>query len=181
MGCGGLVITVIGFLQGCAVIAAIGVMVAGPAMMQVASQCGQWMAYWRLRPLWAAMVQAVPHVELPGERGAVFGIRWRLLRRVIEIRDAELALRPYWRGDVAARASAAARSAALSADQEAAVVEAAVVMQAADACKQGTPPSRAPVPELPWLAAGDDLHSEVVRLVHVSRLIRRRRIVGNIW
>ncbi|TVZ02107.1 hypothetical protein EAS64_25030 [Trebonia kvetii] len=168
------VISVIAFLQGCAVIPGIGVMAVGPAMMHVASQCRLWIAYWRLRPLWGAMLQAVPQVELPAARGSGFGIRWRLLRRVIEIRDAELALRPYWRGDVAVKASAAARSAALSADQEAAEVEAAVVMDAAEACRQGKLPSHAPVSEGPWLGAGDDLNSEVVRLVRVSRVIRRR-------
>ena len=72
-------------------------------MTLIWTRCGLWLAYWRLRPLWAALLQAVPDVELPAERGAGVGIRWRLLRRVIEIRDAELALRPYWRADVAAR------------------------------------------------------------------------------
>lgn len=146
-------------------------------MTRIASHCGLWIAYWRLRPLWVAMVRAVPHVRLPAERGSGSGIRWRLLRRVIEIRDAELALRPHCRREVAARASAAARSAGLSSDLEAAVVEAAVVMDAVDAFVQGTPPAHAPALEQPWLAACDDLHSEVARLVHVSRVIHRCPIV----
>jgi hypothetical protein len=146
-------------------------------MKRIASHCRLWIAYWRLRPLYVIVLRAAPHVRLPAERGAGFGISWRLLRRVIEIRDAELALRPYWRGDVAARASAAARSAGLSSDLQAAVVEAAVVMDAVDASVRGTPPSRAPALEQLWLAAGDDLQSEVARLVHVSRVIRRCPIV----
>jgi Family of unknown function (DUF6545) len=155
-------------------------MAAGLAVRLICSRCGLWLAYWRLRPLWAAMLQAVPHVELPAERGWRFSIRWRLLRRVIEIRDAELALRPYWRADVAARASAAARSAALSANLQEAVVEAAVVIDAADACIRGIPPSGEPVPERICTTAGDDLHSEVVRLVLVSRAVRRCPIVGEL-
>jgi hypothetical protein len=109
-------------------------------MRRIASHCGLWIAYWRLRPLWAVLLQAVPDIELPAEPGWGFGIRWRLLRRVIE-------------------------------------VEAAVLMDAVHACMQGRPPSRAPVPERLWLAGGDDLHSEVVRLVHVSLVIRRCPIV----
>ena len=148
-------------------------------MNRIASHCRLWIAYWRLRPLWMALLRAVPEVELP-ERGSVFGIRWRLLRRVVEIRDAELALRPYWRADVAARASAAARTAALSAGAEAAVVEAAIVMDAVDARVQGRQPSPAPAPEGLWLAGGDDLHAEVGRLVQVSIVIRRCRFVSDL-
>lgn len=147
-------------------------------MRRFTSHCGLWIAYRRLRPLWVTLLQAVPEVELreldPGS-----SIRWRLLRRVVEIRDAELALRPYWRADVAARASAAARAATLSADLEAAVVEAAVLMDAAGACVQGRPPALAPVSEQLWPAGGDDLHSEVVRLVQVSLVIRRCRSVSD--
>jgi hypothetical protein len=155
-------------------------MTASPATTRIASHCGLWMAYWRLRPLWAAMVQAVPHVGLPAQRGSGFGIRCRLLRRVVEIRDAELALRPYWRAHVASRAAAAARSAGLTAGLESAVVEAAVIMDAAGARMRGMPPSRAPVPGLLWQSAGDDLLSEVARLVDVSRVICRCPIVRDV-
>jgi Family of unknown function (DUF6545) len=115
----------------------------------------------------------VPEVELPTGRGARFGIRWRLLRWVIEIRDGEQALRPYLREDVAAKALAAARSAGLGADLEQAVVEAAVIVDAAGACRRGELPSPEPVPvERVYGDAGGDLHSEVARLVLVSRAIR---------
>jgi hypothetical protein len=46
-------------------------------------------------------------------------------------------------------------------------------MDAADACMRGMPPAREPVRENIWPTAGDDLHSEVARLVTVSRVIRR--------
>jgi hypothetical protein len=124
------------------------------------------------------MRQAVPDIELPAARGMRFGIRLRLLRRVIEIRDAELALRPYWRAEVAALASAAARSAALSASAELAVVEAAVVIDAARARMRGALPSCDPVAYSICSAASGDLYSEVDRLVRVSRAIRRCPIAG---
>jgi hypothetical protein len=140
----------------------------------IRSRCGLWLAYWRLRPLWSALLQAVPDVELPAGQRCWRGVRWRLLRRVIEIRDAELALRPYWRADVAERAVAAARAATLSPELEQAVVEAAVIMDAVSARLRGMPPSPGPVPVHRVCAtAGDDLHSEVARLVQVARIIRR--------
>lgn len=111
------------------------------------------------------------------ERGSRFGIRLRLLRRVIEIRDAELALRPYWRGEVAAWASAAARSAALSESLELAVVDAAVVIDAAGARMRGMPPACEPVAEYISAGAGDDLFAEVRRLIQVSRGISRSPVV----
>jgi hypothetical protein len=178
MRAGGPAVTVIAVLQGTAVICGIGAVAAGPAAVAVSSECGSWLAYWRLLPLWAVVREAVPEVELPARPGARFGIRWRLLRRVIEIRDGEQALRPYWREDVAARVLAAARSAGLGADLEQAVVEAAVIVNAAGACLRGEMPSPEPVPvELVYGDAGGDLHAEVARLVLVSRAIRRSPIV----
>jgi hypothetical protein len=171
-------ITAIAVLQGMTVICGVGGVAVGPAAVAVSSECGSWLAYWQLLPLWAVVREAVPEVELPAARGARFGIRWRLLRRVIEIRDGEQALRPYWREDVAARALAAARSAGLGADLEQAVVEAAVIVAAAGACRRGGTPSPEPVSvELVYGDAGGDLHSEVARLVLVSRAIRRSPIV----
>jgi hypothetical protein len=173
----GPAMTAIAVLLGCVVIHGTVGMTAGPVITQISSQCRLWLAYWQLRPLWAVLMQAVPHVELPAMQGSRLRIRWRLLRRVIEIRDAELALRPYWRLDVAARASAAASSDALDPELQAAAVEAAVVMDAAGACLRGTPPSREPVHENIWPVADDDLHSEIARLVNVSRVIRRRPVL----
>ena len=168
-------------LQGRVVIPGIGAVAAAPALTRIASQCGLWLAYWRLRPLWAAMVAAVPDMELPAERGTRSGIRWRLLRRVIEIRDAELALRPYWREEVAAAASAAARSAGLDADLEQAVVEAAVAMDAARACLRGGPPACEQVPaERICGPAGNELRSEIARLILVSRAVRRCPVVRDL-
>ena len=56
-------------------------------------QAWLWSAYWRLFPLWHLLRQAVPEIELPPEPGMRWNIRYRLHRRVIEIRDAQLVLR----------------------------------------------------------------------------------------
>ena len=58
-------------------------------------QAWLWSAYWRLYPLWHLLRQAVPEIELPLDSGMRWNIRYRLHRRVIEIRDALLILRPY--------------------------------------------------------------------------------------
>ncbi|MEV7023186.1 MAB_1171c family putative transporter, partial [Kitasatospora sp. NPDC093558] len=57
-------------------------------------------AYRRLEPLWSALRATVPAVELLPDaarvgRRAPHGARFALYRRIIEIRDGQLALRPY--------------------------------------------------------------------------------------
>lgn len=174
----GRAILVIGFLQGVAVIWGIGALAVGPAMILISARCWPWLAYWRLRPLWAVVREAVPDVEQPAPRGLRAGIRQRLLRRVTEIREAEHALSPYWRNEIAARALAATGSAALDADLEQAVVEAAIIVDAAAARLSGMPPSPEAVPvDLIRASAGDDLRSEADRLVLVSRAIRHCPII----
>jgi hypothetical protein len=165
-------ITVIGVLQGITAACGIGALAAGPMATLVSAQCESWLAYRRLRPLWAAVTQAVPGVQLPAKTGSVLSIRWHLQRRVREIRDAERVLRPYWREDVATRALVA-QSAGLSPDLEQAVVEAAVVMNAASARLRGERPAFEPLPsERLWGSASDDPHAEVAWLVLVSQAIR---------
>jgi hypothetical protein len=178
MPAGGSAITVIGVLQGIAVIWGIGALAVGPLLVLVSARCWPWLAYWRLRPMWALLRQAVPDAERPAVRSSRFSIRRRLLRRVTEICDAEHALSAYWREDVAVRALAAARSAGLSVSQEQAVVEAAVVMDAVSARLRGEPPPAVPLqPEWVDEGVGDDLQSEVDRLVEVARAMRRYPLV----
>ena len=149
-------------------------LVAEAGALLISSGWRPWLVYWRLRPLWVAMVEAVPEVRLPAGRPWRRGIRWRLLRRVIEIRDAEHALRPFWRDVVAAKAVVAARSAGLSGDLEQAVVEAAVVIDAAGARLRGMAPRSEPA-AVQWVyrGTGEDLRSEVARLILVAQAMSR--------
>ena len=89
-----------------------------------------WSAYWRLYPLWHVMRQAVPEIELPPEAGLRWNIRYRLHRRVIEIRDAQLILWPYSSTAVAELAAAMARESGLPSGRAAAVAEAALIRSA---------------------------------------------------
>jgi hypothetical protein len=59
-------------------------------------------AYRELAPLWTILVTEVPQVALPG-KALRRGIEYALYRRVIEIRDAQRALRPYIDPDVSTR------------------------------------------------------------------------------
>jgi hypothetical protein len=173
---GSAVITVIGFLQGIAAACGIGALAVGPMATLTSAQFRCWLAYRRLRPLWTAVKEAVPDAELPAEADSTVSIRSRLQRRVTEIRTAEQALSPHWRAEVAARALATARSAALSADLEQAFVEATVVLSAADARLRGDPPAPEPLAaEQICGSATDDLDSEITRLVLVSQAVRQNR------
>ena len=126
--------------QGAAVIAIVAGTTApawSPALARLGRRAWLWAAYWRLRPLWAAVRQVVPEVTLPRPAGVRRNIRYRVDRRVIEIRDAELALRAYAPPNVVGRAEAAARSAGLDSGQAVAVAEAAVIAAALTARRGG--------------------------------------------
>ncbi|BFU44827.1 MAB_1171c family putative transporter [Krasilnikovia sp. MM14-A1004] len=81
----------------------------------------QWSAYRALEPLWSALHEAFPQIALHGSpRGdvaAVGDLDYRLYRRMVEIWDGRLALRPYLaeppgepEPDLARRAEAEARA-----------------------------------------------------------------------
>jgi len=101
---------------------------AGRGLARLFRQVWLWSAYWRLYPLWDVLRQVVPEIELPAEPEMRWNIRYRLHRRVIEIRDAQLVLRPYAKTEVAGLIAAAAKSSDLSPDRTAAVVEAATIV-----------------------------------------------------
>lgn len=65
-----------------------------PALRNAPAQWAMWRAYRTLSPLWSRLIAAVPEVRLPDTvelPGADRG-EYRLYRRVIEIRDAQLTL-----------------------------------------------------------------------------------------
>ena len=171
----------VGMAQGIVIIAVIaGITVTAwfPVVASGMLQWRMWTAWWRLRPLWAALVRAVPDVRLPPQPGTPFSARYRLHRRVIEIRDGELALRPHLDGQVADEAADAARSAGLPPDRREAVIEAAVITAALAAREDGVPPR--PAGATAGAAAPEprnDLDAEISRLLQVSREIRRSPIV----
>jgi hypothetical protein len=101
---------------------------AGRVLARLFRQAWLWSAYWRLYPLWDVLRQAVPEIELPAEPRMRWNIRYPLHRREIEIGDAQLALRPSAKTELAGLIAAAAKSSSLPPDKAAAVVEAAAIV-----------------------------------------------------
>jgi hypothetical protein len=124
-------------------------------------------SYRALQPLWSALCSELPEIALHGGTGKGAARRrppvrratFALYRRVIEIRDAHLALRPYFEpapppdGDDGEPASAAAR--------EAAAITAALANR-----RDGRRPAAESVPT--WPVAGT-LDAETAWLVQVTR------------
>jgi hypothetical protein len=146
-----------------------------PALALACRQCRLWSAWWQLRPLWAILSRAVPEVRLPPQPGTRLSARYRLHRRIIEIRDGELALRSYWDSRAASRAADAARSAGLPPDRRDAVIEAALICAALDARMKGVSPGdgtpAGPVVPMPH----NTLDDETAQLLLVTRAIRHLR------
>lgn len=144
-------------------------------------QARLWAAYWRLYPLWDVLRQVVPEVELPAEPGMRWDIRYRLHRRVIEIRDAQLVLRPYAKMEVAGLIAAAANSSGLPPDRAAAVVEAAIIVSSLQSRLCSSPPSHDAISQEHVTAAPrNDIRAEAAALILVCRAIRRSPIVRRI-
>jgi hypothetical protein len=107
-----------------------------------------------------------------------WNIRYRLYRRVIEIRDAQLVLRPYSSAAVAGLAAAMGRESGLPPDRAAAVAEATIIVSALRTRERGWVCRHNRIPENHIGAVlGNDIRTESARLILVSQAIRRSRIV----
>ncbi|MFE0099842.1 MAB_1171c family putative transporter [Streptomyces sp. NPDC059009] len=156
----------------CLIVTSIGFVVphVGPRLGSVYSTVT---AHRALRPLWQLLHRATPTIarSLP--------LRWwnidlRLTRRIAEIHDGRLALRPFRDARVAAFATAQARELGLTPDDTAAVVEAAVLVAAARSKAIHTHPP-AGIGDTP---VGDDSPLQRAALVRASRMLRNSPIVS---
>ena len=105
----------------------------GPRLARLSRSWAHYRLYRRLRPLWCRLRAATPGIALPAAGWSLSDVDYRLHRRVIEIRDGLLALRPYHDAGVAERARAQARAAGLTGDDLRAVVAAAQLRAALEA------------------------------------------------
>ena len=135
----------------------------------------------RLYPLWRALVLAHPAIALdpPASRLADLlhcrHLTFRLYRRVVEIRDGWLLLRPYADQRVPAAAATACREAGLlpaAAQTVASAAELVVALRRHDA---GEPPQSALT--LPLPPGGGDLETEVAMLEPIARCFTRSALV----
>jgi hypothetical protein len=137
---------------------------------------GRYRTYLGLRPLWLGLYEASPHIALEPPRSALADLLpgdlgLRLYRRVIEIRDGRIALRPYLDPEVAASARRNAARVGLSGQELDAFVEATVLADALRARSQGV---RTPAPDAPvGVPGGGDMGSDTAFLTDVARAYRR--------
>ncbi len=132
-----------------------------------------YIAHQRLYPLWSALYRSTPEIALDPPRSRlrdaldVRDIDFRLYRRVIEIRDGRLALRPYLCPDVRAGVAPELASSRLDAVDELAAVEARAVTEALRAKREGRPGQAGVRPDAPTGSA--DLYGEVAWREKVAR------------
>ncbi|WP_163568814.1 MAB_1171c family putative transporter [Fodinicola feengrottensis] len=131
----------------------------------------------RLQPLWLALYRAIPEIALvPLTSGGSWSdTRLQLYRQVIEIRDGQLALRPYVDPRASRISLELAQNSRLTARQRAAVAEAAALAAAIEAKINGIPPGdygSAGQPEPPGGADVADFAAEIAWLQQVARAFR---------
>ncbi|MFV0129417.1 MAB_1171c family putative transporter [Streptomyces sp. HMX112] len=145
----------------------------GPA---VALWVGNYRSYLRLRPLWWALYEAVPTIALEPPRGKwldrlpPYNLEYRLYRRVIEIFDGYLALRPHL-SHAAARQGGPPDRVRRSPDDEARFLRAALEARAEETA--ATPPAFEPTPASPLAERRDDFAKEVEWLTEVATSFAR--------
>ncbi|MBB4910850.1 MAB_1171c family putative transporter [Actinophytocola algeriensis] len=129
--------------------------------------------YRQLGPLWRALYRADPAIALDPPTVpdilVLRRIRLRLYRRVIEIRDGLLALRPYRDPGIATTAHHRATQAGLHGQRLHATVEATVIAAALHARAADHPPRTT---DDTTIAGGDDLATETAFLGLVARAYR---------
>lgn len=133
--------------------------------------------YQRLRPLWIALRAAVPDVELPiaksslAEKMTLNQNSFLLYRRVIEIRDAQRALRPRYSSEISRQALDAGRQSGLE-GQKLHAFEEAVQLRFALQCgpvESGLDTSLKKQPISSVIHGGESLISDTLWLVDVAQ------------
>jgi len=114
----------------------------GPGVDTVVAWVGRYRAWRRLGPLWRAVTATQPHLVLD-ERAhrvsvALRDVDYALHRRITEIRDARLALRPYLDQQVASAARRLGAQAGLDDETLTAVTEAALLAAGVRRARVGT-------------------------------------------
>lgn len=138
----------------------------------------------RLYPLWIALCQSNPEIALEPPRSALVDalmlrdLGFRLYRRVVEIRDGWLALRPHLDSRVADLAAELGREAGMADEEAVAVIEAASLAAAIRAKARGQTADKQTA--MMGIVGGTDLASEVARLERVARCFAHSPIVGEV-
>lgn len=171
----------------------VGLMVIGSTMPAWGPRVGvpelvswfrRYRAYRHLYPLWHALYEASPDIALLPPRSRIADVLtvrdldFRLYRRVVEIRDGLLAVRPYREPEVVTSALELCREAGLDQEETPLIAEAAALAVALDAKRRGEPGAGGAASA--EVAGGADLASEVLALERLARCYVRSRIVRDI-
>jgi hypothetical protein len=144
----------------------------GPRLQHARGWSSRYRTYHRLYPLWSALHAASPDIALARPRRPMLDaldprdLDFRLYRRIIEIRDGRLDLRPYLDPAVAARARAAAAASGLTGEALEAAVEAAILTAALAAKRAGHPAHDGRTPPV---TGASDVAGELAWLEQVAR------------
>lgn len=165
----------------CVVLAVAGATLSvwGPSLATPVRWLRAYRGYRRIEPLWTVLCDAVPGIALGPARG-LGGVEFALYRRVIEIRDGHLALRPYFDPDLPSRVEALARRAGVRDGDVVATTEAAALAAALVASEAGHryQPDDADGPAGEPVDA--DVLAEAAWLVRVARAWRHSAVVRQI-
>lgn len=142
---------------------------------------GDCRSYRVLHPLWLALHETNPDLSLmppprTGRRAWRRDVGFLLYRQVIEIRDGQLALRPYVHPGAVEVARTLARRAGLPDEEVRAVAEAAAIAVGIAAKTRGRGPDGDPSPP-PAPPHGPDLDAEISWLAEVSRAFTTSPVV----
>ncbi|MCB5168256.1 hypothetical protein LG634_25925 [Streptomyces bambusae] len=137
----------------------------GPHVSTAAARLRARAAYRDLAPLHVTLTTAVPEPVL--DLGREADLSTRLYRMLIEIRDAQWELRTWMDAEVTGRALEDARRAGLTGEGRAAFVEAAQLLGAIEAQREGRPPDRPA--DTPVTAAPGDLAAELAFLRRLAK------------
>jgi len=152
----------------------------GPHLSNLSRWWDNYSIYRRLYPLWHDLYEATPGIALPST-WSMTDLNYRLCRRVIEIRDGLLAVRPYRDPEVRRRALRCGKAAGLTGDElraavAAAQLKAALIAKAeggARACSTGSADDR----EIFELCPGDGLAGEAAWLAQIAGAYRGSLVV----
>jgi hypothetical protein len=152
----------------------------GPKVSAGRAWLASYRAHHHLYPLWAALYQLAPHIALDPPKPRILEILnfrdldFRLHRRVIEIQDGRLALRPYLSAAAPATAPAQAEEDRLDTSSRIdAATEAMQLRIAMNAKASNMPPLESAAAQPPAPAGQDDFHGEIKRLVAVAQAFNR--------
>ncbi|MGW2631439.1 MAB_1171c family putative transporter [Streptomyces chattanoogensis] len=146
----------------------------GPSLSGVRRRMTNFMAYRHMHRLWSDLCAANPSIALsPQETSALsrcipYDINYRLYRRVIEIQDGLLALRPYMDPTGADTGPPSHGQVRLS-GMQGVTAEAALIVAALEAKVRNVQPSQEPMSVTSFVPSDVDYAGEVCRLVGIAR------------